>query len=138
MDSKKGKPVSKYKPHSLRRTMVTLNLKADFDPKQIMIQTGHRTFRVFEQYNVVGEQEQEDMPAKQDEAWAKLKEQETVNKEDYKQRTQKAADIADEKMKDLIWMVPEEHREKFEDIFKSLMDETLKETGIDTGDLGDI
>ena len=86
--------------------MVTLNLKAGFDPKQIMMQTGHRTFRVFEAYNVVGELEQEAMVAEQDEAWAKLKVQETVKKNDFKERTQTATDIADEKMKDLIWMVP--------------------------------
>jgi integrase len=119
MDSKKGKPVSKYTPHSLRRTMVTLNLKAGFDPKQIMTQTGHRTFKVFSQYNVVGEQAQEEMVAQQDKAWERLKRQETEKKEDFKERTEKAAKIADDKMKDLIWMVPEEYREKFMDVFKS-------------------
>lgn len=118
--------------------MVTLNLKAGFDPKQIMTQTGHRTFRVFEQYNVVGEQEQEDMVAKQDEAWAKLKEQETEKKNDFKERTQKAADIANEKMKDIIWMIPEEHREKFEDIFKSSIISAIEENGISIEDLTDI
>jgi len=131
MDSKKGKQVSKYTPHSLSRTMVTLNLKAGFDPKQIMTQTGHRTFRVFEQYNVVGEQEQ-------DEAWAKLKVQETEKKNDFKERTKTAAGIADEKMKDLIWMVPEEHRETFADIFKSPIVSAIEENGMGIEDLDNI
>lgn len=102
-----------------------------------MTQTGHRTFRVFEQYNVVGQQEQEAMVAQQDEAWAKLKEKETELKNDFKGRTQKAADIADEKMKDIIWMVPEEHRETFEDAFKSSIISVI-ESGIGIEDLDSI
>jgi len=138
LDSKKGKQVSRYTPHSLRRTMVTLNLKAGFDPKQIMMQTGHRTWKIFEQYNIVGQDAQDDMVAKQDEAWAKLRVQETEKKEDFEDRTQTAAGIADEKMKDLIWMVPEEHRETFADIFKSSIMSAIEENGIGIEDLDDI
>ena len=73
--------------------------------------------------------------AKQDEAWAKLKAQETVKKENFEEWTEKAAGIADEKMKDLIWMVPEEHRESFKDIFKSALSSAIEENGINIEDL---
>ena len=76
--------------------------------------------------------------ATQDEAWAKLKVEETEKKNDFKDRTERAVDIADEKMKDLIWMVPEEHREAFADRYKTSIISVIEESGIGIENLDDI
>lgn len=113
---KGGKPKATYSPHDLRRTRITMGINAGENPKAIMLQTGHRTMAVFQRYNIVSNEDQDELVKRQLENDEKLRQKQQKIKERYEERT---AEVI-KKLEGLYWTVDDEIKESLKTVVNQL------------------
>ena len=81
-----------------------------------MLQTGHKTMAVFQRYNIVSNEDQDELVKRQLKNDEKLRKKEQKIKEHYEERTAEAI----EKLEGLYWTVDDEIKESLKTVVNQL------------------
>ena len=102
-----------------------MGINAGENPKTIMLQIGHKTMAVFQRYNIVTDEDQNELVKRQLKNDEKLRHKEEKKKKRFEERTTEAIDKAIKEMEDITWTtenddIPDEIKERLKTVVNKL------------------